>query len=198
MRNNSVLLLTVLAAVLVPLNAAPITFYGNLSGPNEEPPNASPATGFTLVTIDRVAHTLEVFASFSGLLGLSTAAHIHVINGPADANLADTIGPVATQTPSFAGFPLGVTSGSFFNIYDTTLASTYRAGFITAAGSVALAEDALFDAIEEGRAYFNIHSTAVPGGEIRDFLQPVPEPATSGLVALSIAGLVLARRRKAA
>ena len=68
---------------------------------------------------------------------------------------------MATQTPSFIGFPLGVTSGTYSNIYDTTLASTYRAAFITAnGGTVAGAEAALFAGLLAGQAYFNIHTVA--------------------------------------
>ena len=80
-------------------NAA-FVFTANLSGPNEEPANASPATGTVTVTWDEIAATMRVEAAFSGLLGLTSAAHIHVINGPGDANTADTVGPVATTTCS--------------------------------------------------------------------------------------------------
>ncbi|WP_139379481.1 CHRD domain-containing protein [Zoogloea sp. LCSB751] len=40
-------------------------------------PNASPATGAAMVVIDTVAHTMQVDVVFSGLLGPTTAAHIH-------------------------------------------------------------------------------------------------------------------------
>ena len=118
-------------ALLLPVfagaaNASPIQFSAILTGPNEEPPNASPGTGLALVTIDPAAHTMLIDASFQNLLGLTTAAHIHVINGPADANLADTVGPVATSTPFFPGFPIGVTSGVYVNLFDTTLTAATR------------------------------------------------------------------------
>ena len=87
---------------------ASIEYTATLSGPNEAPPNASPGTGTSLVTYDDVAHTLRVEASFSGLIGTTTAAHIHA---PTAVPFTGTIG-VATQTPSFSGFPLGVTSGT--------------------------------------------------------------------------------------
>ncbi len=83
-----------------------------------------------------------------------------------------------------------------------TLASSYRAGFITDSGGIAAAETALFAAIVEGRAYFNIHTTNFPGGEIRGFLQPqqttqpVPEPGTMLLVGAGVAGLLRMHSRR--
>ncbi|WP_390677815.1 CHRD domain-containing protein [Aquisphaera giovannonii] len=41
------------------------------------PPNATAGTGFARVELDTVGHTLHVEVTFSGLLGATTAAHIH-------------------------------------------------------------------------------------------------------------------------
>lgn len=172
-------------------SAAPIIFSAVLNGASEAPPNASPATGFAQVIFDPAAHTMRVQADFSGLIGSTTAAHIHCCTASAFAGTAG----VATTTPTFPGFPGGVMAGSYDQTFDMTLASSYRPGFITAAGSLAAAETALFDAMIEGRTYFNVHTTFAPGGEIRGFLQ-VPEPMTLSVLALGLAALAVGRRRR--
>src|SRR4051812_25010896 len=117
------------ALILSPsVNAAPITYIAQLSGPNEAPPNASPGTGQAFVTFDLAAHAMTVDVIFAGLLGTTIASHIHcctIVPGVGTAG-------VATQTPTFSGFPLGVTSGTYFNTFNTSLASTYNPAFVTA------------------------------------------------------------------
>jgi hypothetical protein len=180
-------------------SAIPITFAASLDGLSESPANASPGTGNATVIIDADAHTLRVLVQFANLLAGNTASHIHVINGPGDANTTDTLGPVATTTPTFTGFPTGATSGSFDATFNTLVNGTYRAGFITdSGGTAAAAEAALFAGIMSGRAYLNIHTSAFPGGEIRGFLTQVPEPGTIGLLlsGLVVLGGIGSRRRR--
>lgn len=157
--------------------AAVISYDVTLDGPSESPPNLSPATGTAIVEVDAAAHTMRVhILGFSGLLGTTTASHIHAATA---APFSGTAG-VATTTPSFAGFPLGVTSGSFDNTLDMTLATSYNPAYVTAhGGNTTQAETDLFAAIAAGRAYLNIHTTAYGGGEIRGFLTPAPVPAAT-------------------
>lgn len=197
------LLLVAFLVSALPLQAATIVFTASLSGPNEEPPNASPGTGNAIVTIDDIAHTLRVEVSFEDLLSTVTVSHIHVINGPGDMNLADTLGPVATTTPTFPGFPSGVTSGFYEAMppLDLTLASSYRAGWITdSGGTTASAEASLVAGIMEGRAYLNIHTNQFPAGEIRGFLVPaataIPEPASLLLMGAGMAATGIRGRRQ--
>lgn len=180
------------AALLVAGNAQalPIVYTANLSGANENPSNASPGTGFAQVDYDSAAHTLRVQASFSGLLGNTTAAHIHCCT-----DAPNNVG-VATMTPSFAGFPLGVTSGVFDMTYDLTDDGSFNTSFITANGGTAAgAESALANGLAAGRAYFNIHTSLFGGGEIRGFLSsPVPEPSTLALLGLCFVSLLTVHR----
>ena len=171
-----------------------VVYTTSMSGPGENPANASPGTGFATVTVDTTAHTLRVQESFSGLTAATTASHIHCcVAAPGTAG-------VATMTPSFSGFPLGVTSGSMDQTFDTLAAASYNAAFVTAnGGSVAAAETALFAGLSAGTAYLNIHTSAFPSGEIRGFLTvaaPVPEPETYALFLAGLASLGVAARRR--
>jgi hypothetical protein len=180
---------------MVTANAAVLQYDAFLSGPSESPPNGSPGTGFAVVDYDNLAHTLVVDVSFSGLLGTTTASHIHAATAVPGTGTAG----VATTTPYFAGFPIGVTSGTFSNILDLTLSSSYNPSYVTAnGGTTAGAEVALAAAMAAGEAYLNIHTTVVPGGEIRGFLTLVPEPSGVALVGLGGAIFAWAARRRTA
>ena len=171
--------LTVLAVLTVlgfaaSAHAAVVSYVATLSGPNEQPANASPGVGFANVDVDAVVHTMHVHVTFSGLVGTTTASHIHAATLVAGTGTAG----VATTTPYFAGFPIGVTSGTYDNTLDMTQASSYNPAYVTMqGGSVPASEAALEQAIADGKAYLNIHSNVYGGGEIRGFLVLASTPA---------------------
>ncbi len=113
-------------------------FSATYSGAQEVPPNASTATGTINGVYNDFTNIIHYTINFSGLSANTIAAHFH---GPA----APGVG--AGVTLAHAGFPTGVTSG----IYTKT--------------------DTLTDAQEAdllaGLWYSNIHTTTLPGGEIR-------------------------------
>jgi len=174
----STVVLGLCLAALPAASHAQITYFSaDLNGANESPANASPAIGTALITTDTGLNTMRVQVTFTGLQGNVTAAHIHSATAVAGTG----------------------TAGSYDQTFDMTLASSYRAGFITAnGGTPSSAQAALFSSFSDGKAYLNIHTSSFSGGEIRGFLQVVPEPSTVafGIIAAgSVLGLIARRRR---
>lgn len=168
--------------------ASPITYAGLLSGASENPATGSPGTGSAMVTYDPATHLLAVDVNFSGLEGGTTASHIHCCILP-DGNAG-----VATTVPTFPNFPLGVTSGTYTGVLDLTLASSFNPAFVSAnGGTEASAEAVLAAGLADGMAYLNIHTSPHPGGEVRAFLNPVPEPAPAFLLLSALAALAITR-----
>jgi hypothetical protein len=181
-----------LALALLCTAAAPaalVEFTGNLApdGPG------SMGNGMASVVYDSTAHTLQVDFTWNDLTGTTTVAHIHCCVDP-----PGTIG-VATYPMTFPGFPMGTTSGTYSSPTPINLMETasYTEGFLTdfGGGTAAGAESALVAGLMSGRAYLNVHSTFAPGGEIRDFLQPIPEPGTMALFVVPIAVFMVYRAR---
>ena len=107
------------------------------SGANENPPNASAATGTLTGTFDDFTNRIFYTVSFSGLTTNATGAHFHA-PAPPGANAGIII--------PFNGFP-AATSG------------TYSGSTVV----TDLQKTQLF----AGLWYANIHSSTYPGGEIR-------------------------------
>lgn len=168
-------------------NASIITYSAILN-----PVPTGSGSGTAVLSIDDVLNQLTIDVSFTGLSGTTTASHIHA---PTTVAFTGTAG-VATQTPTFTGFPLGVTSGTYHHVFDLTAPATYNAAFVTAnGGTAASAETAFLADLKAGKAYLNVHTSTFPGGEINGFFVATPEPGTASLLVLAGAGLVFARRR---
>jgi hypothetical protein len=183
-----------LAATMLPASAHEVFYAAPLLGSSEVPAAATTGSGTGFITVDLDLLTMRVQATFSNLIGNTTASHIHCCVAP-----GSNVG-VATQTPTFAGFPLGVTSGTYDATFNMALASSYNAAFITNnGGTVGSAFNALLAGLDGGKAYLNIHTSAFGGGEIRGLLVPVPEVSTYAMMLAGIAALGAVKRlRKAA
>lgn len=138
-------------------SAAIINFAATLSGAQEVPPNASPATGSAMVTLDTDTNLLSWNITFTAesLLGTTTASHFH---GPATPGVnAPVIVPI-NLTPGFGSPQIG----------SATISDTHEGFFL------------------DNMTYINIHTTTFPGGEIRGQVLQVPEPAAGFLFASSV------------
>ena len=175
--------------------ATPITYVANLSGATEIPRNDSPGTGSVTAIFDFTAHTLDLHVTFSGLTSPTTAAHIHA---PTPFVFAGKAG-VATQVPFFDEFPIDVTSGTYNHMFNTLDASFYNPAFLTANGGTPEgAEDVLAQALDQHKAYFNIHTENFQGGEIRGFLNALSVPdaiPTMLCLGIGLIGLEMFRRK---
>jgi uncharacterized protein (UPF0548 family) len=130
----------------------PVTLTATLNGANERPnPVTTSATGAGTAVIDGDQSSVQVTLSHADLTNI-TAAHIH-------AQDAATAGPVI----------LPLASGTF----TSPLTKTLTAADLTpqAGRGVNTFADAV-NAMLSGLTYFNIHTTANPGGEIRGQITP--------------------------
>ena len=174
------------------VNAAVVTLSANLGRTSIVPLGLSTGAGTVLVSYDSLAHSLYVETTFTGLQGVTTAAHIQ--SGTTPNNL---IPPVATQTPSFLSFPVGVTSGTFSGTYDLTQSSSWNAAYINAhGGTIASAEAYFAQSLLNGTAFFNINTSVFETGEVRGYLVVVPAPLAASAGGLGLVGIALRRRRR--
>lgn len=171
-----------------PASSAILAFGSPLS------PEVAGATGsgYAFVTFDTATRLLKIQTAWSGLSGNTTVAHIHCcIDSPGTVGVAVTPG-------TFPGFPNGVKAGSYTTTLDLSVSSNYTAGFRNnfGGGTVDGAQAALIAGMQQNRAYLNIHTNIFPGGEIRGFLAPVPEPASWAMMiaGFGLAGAALRRR----
>jgi CHRD domain/PEP-CTERM motif len=185
-----------LSFAIAPAANAAERFYTSLSGANENPSNGSAGTGKAFIEISNALDFIKIDASFSGLSTNDVAAHIHCCVAPT-AN-----GPVVIDSPNLPGFPTGVQSGTYSATLSLLDAATYNTPFVNANGGTAAgARDAFLLNLRAGRAYFNIHTSQFPGGEIRGQFAAVPEPGAWSLMILGFGmagGALRSHRRRVA
>lgn len=176
--------------------AQPLQTAATLNGLQEVPPTSTPATGFGTLLWNAAAGTLDVTLSFAGLRGPTIGAGpggapAHVHRAPPGAN-----GPIVIP---LVGIPVGVTA---FAGYARSFSLAELSAIGVSATNLTLLQTALNGASTAPfgtptNLYFNVHTQAFPGGEIRGDLSVVPEPSTYLLMATGIGflGLVARRRR---
>lgn len=163
---RALLCLALAASLVGPVGATVFVYQITLNGASESPANSSLGVGSGTITVSPDLRTMAINLSFSGLTGTTTAAHIHCCTVTPRTATAG----VATMTPSFTGFPLGVTAGSMAQTFDMSVSPSFNAAYVLANGGTAdSAFNALLAGMAAGKAYFNIHTTTFGGGEIRAF-----------------------------
>ncbi len=117
---------------------------------------------------------------FSDLTTAATNAHVHTTA----ADFGNTASGNWTDTGSVV---FGLTASPF------TYNASASAGSISGSIVLTAAQEA---SLANSRYYINVHTLAPNnGGEIRGFLTPVPEPASTGIL-LGTAALLAGRRRR--
>jgi CHRD domain-containing protein len=130
-------------------------FQVTLSGANEVPSRATPASGAMGFVIrgNRVDYSIEVYNLTTPIIG----AHIHCCGAQATASVNGPIrialfpGPGANSTSN----PLGGVNGQLYE------------GAFEASDVVGVTFQELVASMRAGTAYGNVHTTQYPGGEIR-------------------------------
>lgn len=159
--------------------AGPGLLAGNEPQPLPFPSSASGGEIGAGISYDDVANLLNLsdvaWGSAFGFTNLTSVANNSHLHGP-------------TASPNGNGFTQ--TAGVLFNLTRSSSAAT--GGKLTDLLTLTAAQEV---DLMNGKYYINIHTSNNGGGEVRGFLQPVPEPSTAGLLTLGVAGL-FARRRK--
>jgi hypothetical protein len=138
-------------------------FRATLTGYQEVPAVSSPADGEFMARVDREG-TVDWQLSYEGLQGNVTQAHLHFaqtgVSGPIVVWLCATEATIGNAPAGFT--TLCPQSG--------TLSGTFTSADVRPAAAQLLAQgelNELIAAMRAGAVYVNVHTSAVPAGEIR-------------------------------
>jgi len=146
---------TAALALVLATHASAQTLTTTMNGGEETPVINTGMVGTAEVSVDRVNREVAVTLNVFNTPTATTAGHIHV-------------GPAGIAGPVVLNFPAGVVgrTGDF--------AMTFRLGerdFVARPAQGINTMDDIIQAIVNGNAYVNIHTTQNPGGEIRGQLK---------------------------
>jgi hypothetical protein len=149
-----------------------MTLNARLSGFAEVPVISTTGKGSFRATIDPVSGNIDYTLSYADLQGKVTQAHIHI--GPAQA--AGGIAVWLCQTATNAA-PVTIPPSVVPTCPDPsgTIKGTITPAHVIGPNAQLIAPgqlDEVVAAIKAGVAYVNVHSSAVPAGEIRGQFRP--------------------------
>ena len=182
---------------------APILFSATLTGAQENPPNASTASGFASFVLNDAQTALTFEATINGLdfTGSQTPGTAdNLLNAHIHAGLLGGPGTNAGVVWGFIGSPFNDTNPT--NTVVTPFASGVG-GMVTGTWDAPEGQNTTLAAqlpfILNGMSYINFHTMGFGGGEIRgQILQTnsvsVPEPATLALLGIGVACFGLRRK----
>ena len=168
--------------------ATAVTMFGaSLSGDQEVPPVNSFASGTAKLTLNDEMTRLEMMIQLFGLDldGNQTPGNmnddvvgLHIHRGPLGMNGPVVFGLISPNSDSNNDLAIDPVAGTVFSAWDLNEGNN----------TTLLAE--LPNLFNEG-LYFNVHTPANPGGEIRGQIVSVPEPSLTiiGLATFTLTGL---------
>lgn len=179
--------------------AAPILFTATLTGAQENPPNASTATGFASFVLNDAQTALTFEATIFGLdftgsqtpgSALDNLQNAHIHAGPTGGP-----GTNAGVVWGFIGAPFNDNNPN--DVVVTPFANQVG-GMVTGKWDAPEGQNTTLAAqvpfLLNGLSYINFHTTQFAGGEIRGQITQVPEPATLALLGIGVACFGLRRK----
>lgn len=180
---KSIIALVLLLVPMVAITNGDTVFTATLNGAqaNAGAGTGSSATGLATLLLNDAMTELTMSIEFDGITTADiTSFHIHI--APAGANGGVAFGLVSPNSDTNGDFmDLG---NGFFSVWDG------------AEGQGTTLADQLDNLFNEG-LYFNAHTAAFPGGEIRGQILrgAVPEPSSAFILGMGFIGL-FSRRKK--